>query len=270
VTKARRSAKGVRGSVRIGFANKMKARPISRALSALLVASLLAGAVGSGRTLIAQSARSAADDVQQTIDAARKEIERYRTAGGAAGVSDHPAVKWDAALWAYRDRYPHTDAAAMATVEAIRQLVREELWDRAHVRVESLDASDAAWERVASVLYEEGIARKDFSYTSATLTQVAASTTTPTIKSAALLVLGRMHRRQGDLGAATRTLEEVKTAAPGSPSAEEADGLIYEIAHLSVGLAAPPISGKPRNGRGLVSLETFHGKPVVLVFWAST
>ena len=57
---------------------------------------------------------------------------------------------------------------------------------------------------------------------------------------------------------------------PGTPQAEEADGLIYEITYLSVGLRAPAISGKPRNARRAITLDSFRGKPIVLVFWAST
>ena len=79
-----------------------------------------------------------------------------------------------------------------------------------------------------------------------------------------------MHRRQGDLPAARRTLEEARAAAPGTPQAEEAEGLIYEIKFLSAGLPAPAIAGKPRNARRAISLDSFRGKPVILVFWAST
>jgi hypothetical protein len=201
---------------------------------------------------------------------ARKDIDAYKTAVGAADAADHPAIKWNAALWQVHDRAPQTEAGAVAAVEAVRLLIRAELWDRAHARVESLAADDRAWERVPAVIYEEGVARKSFEYTIATLAQTAGATKTPSIKSAALLVIGRVHRRQGDLPAATRTLEEARAAAPGTPQAEEADGLIYQIVHLSVGLPAPAIAGKPRNARRAITLDAFRGKPIVLVFWAST
>ena len=84
------------------------------------------------------------------------------------------------------------------------------------------------------------------------------------------VVIGRVHRRQGDLPSATRVLQDARAAAPGTPRAEEADGLIYEIEHLSVGLPAPAIAGKPRNARRAITLDSFRGKPIVLVFWAST
>lgn len=217
----------------------------------------------------APGAAVAVTEVRQMVTEARKDIENYGTAGGA-GAADHPAIKWNAALWQVHDRAPQTEAGAIAAVEAIRLLIRAELWDRAHARVESLAVDDQAWERVPSALYDEGIARKSFEYTIATLSQTAAATKTASIQSAALIVIGRVHRRQGDLPAATHSLEDARATAPGTPQADEADGLIYEIEHLSIGLPAPAIAGTPRNARRAITLDSFRGKPIVLVFWAST
>ena len=114
------------------------------------------------------------------------------------------------------------------------------------------------------------VARKDLAYTVEKLSHAAASTTSAPIRAAALLTLGRAQRRLGDNTAATRTLEAARSAAPGTLSAAQAEGLIYEIAYLSIGLPAPAISGKPRNDRHVVDLAAFRGKPIVLVFWAST
>jgi hypothetical protein len=210
------------------------------------------------------------DDVRQMAADARKEIETYKAAGGPPGTAEHPANKWSAALWQIHERAPKSDAGVSAAVETIRLLVRAELWDRAHERVEAVDVDNAAWERLPSAIYEEGVARKSFDYTIATLSRTAAATKTPSIKSAALIAIGRVHRRQGDLPAATRSFDEARAAAPGTPQAEEAEGLIYEIKYLSVGLPAPAIAGKPRNARRAISLDSYRGKPVVLVFWGST
>ena len=254
----------------------MNIRPLSPALSGLLYAAIVAAGVGQGRTAAGQTAQpapspaAAVSDVRQMVADARQEIDSYRTAGGAAGAADHPAIKWGAAMWQVHERAPTREAGALAAVEAIRLLNRAELWDRAHARVASLDLNDPAWERVPTALYEDGIARKSFDDTIATLARTAASTKTAANKAAALVAIGRVHRRQGDLPAATRSLQEARAAAPGTPQAEEADGLIYEIQHLSVGLPAPAISGKPRNARRAITLDSFRGKPVVLVFWAST
>ena len=199
----------------------------------------------------------------------RKEIDTYKAAGGAPESADHPALKWNAALWQIHERSPQSDAGALAAAEAIWLLNRAALWDRADARVESLGFDDPAWERVAAAVYSAGIANKDLPSAIGKLSRAAESTTKPSIKSAALLALGRAYRRQGDNDAAVRSLEAAKAAAPGTPPAEEADGLLYEIAHLSVGLPAPAISAKARNGR-TVSLAALRGKPVVLVFWGTT
>jgi hypothetical protein len=208
-------------------------------------------------------------EVRQTVAAARKALDAYAASGGKAGAPDHPALTWEAMLWAYRDKYPGTGAAAIASAEAVRVLFRAELWDRAHARAGSVGVDDQAWERLATVIYEEGIARKDLPYTIETVSRVERSTTRALNKAAALVVIGRAYRRQGDKEAATRALEAAKAAAPDSLYADEAVGLIYEIAHLSVGLPAPAIDGTTRDGRR-VTLADFRGKPVVLVFWGTT
>jgi hypothetical protein len=236
----------------------------------LLFAALMAAAASSGRAVFAQAVVDAnVAEVRQTLDAARKAVDAYTKAGGRAGTAEHPAIKWDSALWAYRDRYPGTDAAAIGSAGAVRLLVRAELWERAHARIDSLAADDLAWPRVAPVVYQEGIARKDLPYVIERLSGVAASTSNASIKAPVLVVVARAYRRQGDKDAATRALEAARVAAPGTPVAEEADGLLYEIAHLSVGVPAPSISGTARNGRA-ISLAALRGKPVVLVFWGTT
>jgi hypothetical protein len=225
----------------------------------LFSAAIVAIFASPGRTVLAQAAADfGVAEVRQTLDSARKDVEAYTTAGGRAGTPEHPAIKWDPVLWAYRDRYPGTDAAAIGSAEAVRLLVRAELWDRARARVDSLAADDSAWPRVAPVVYSEGIARKDLPYAIEKLSRIAAATSNGSIKAPVLVVVARAYRRQGDKDAAIRALEAAKAAAPGTPFAEEADGLLYEIAHLSVGLAAPPISGTARNGRA-ISLAALRG-----------
>lgn len=234
-----------------------------------VIVGIMAGGLTS-RGIHAQSGQTpAVAEVRKTVDVARKQIESYRKAGGAAGAADHPAIKWDAVLWAHRAAYPRSEAAALASAEAVRLLVRAELWDRAHARIASLEFDDPAWERLATVIYEEGIARQDLPYTIDTLSRAAAATTIPATKSSIFVVLGRAYRRFGDNAAATRALEAAKSAAPGTRYAEEADGLLYEIKYLSIGLPAPPVSGETRNGRA-IDLAALRGRPVVLVFWGTT
>jgi hypothetical protein len=120
-----------------------------------------------------------------------------------------------------------------------------------------------------AVIYEAGIARKELPATIDRLTRAVAATSNPRIKSSALIVIGRAHRRQGNAEAAAQSFEAAKQAAPGTPFAEDAAGLLYEVRYLSVGLPAPRITGKARSGEA-VTLEGFRGKAVVLVFWGTT
>lgn len=233
-------------------------------------AAIACGLIGFASMVSAQPPVSpAVTEVRTLLDAARKAVDAYKTAGGAAAAANHPAIEWDAKLWEARDRHRGTDAAALAGVEAIRLLVRAELWERAHARIASIPFDDPAWTRLAIPVYDEGIARKDLPYTIETLSRVAASTTTPSIKAAVLVVVGRAQRRAGDFAAAITALEAAKAAAPGSLHAEEAEGILYEIKYLRPGLPAPAVAGKARSGAA-IDLAALRGKAVVLVFWGST
>jgi hypothetical protein len=57
-------------------------------------------------------------------------------------------------------------------------------------RIASLDFDDPAWERLATPIYEDGIARQDLPYTIDTLSRAAGATTNPASRSSILLVLG--------------------------------------------------------------------------------
>ena len=215
-----------------------------------------------------QPARDPLAAVRQMVADAREEIEAFEKSNPSAG-SQHPAVKWDNALWAIHEREPRTDAGARAAVEAVRLLTQAEMWPRADARVESLTLDDPAWEGLPWVLYEAGIKRKDLPSVITRLSRVAEAAPKPTTKAAALMIIGRAYRRQGDLAAATRSLEASRSAAPASSYAEESKGIIYEIEHLSPGQPAPAISSTARNGRAF-SLADMRGKPAVLVFWGTT
>ena len=239
-----------------------------RALSSLLISVLVAIPAGSASAQPTPTGSTVAD-VRSTLTAARAEIDAFLAAGGKDGASDHPAVKWHSTLWAYRERNPGTEAAVVATAEAIQLLLRAELSDQAHAKLDSLSADDLAWVRLSGYLYYEASWRKDYSYLVNRLSDVSARTNDATVKSAALLALGRAHRRQGDVPLAIKTLESARDAAPESAPANEADGLLYDIAHLSLGMQAPAFSGTTPDGR-TVTLDSFRGKAVALVFWAST
>src|SRR5690349_15547536 len=75
--------------------------------------------------------------VGKMVTDARNEIEAFEKSKPVPGAQ-HPAVKWDAALWAVHEREPQTEAGARAAVEAIKLLTQADLWSRADARVESL------------------------------------------------------------------------------------------------------------------------------------
>ena len=139
---------------------------------------------------------------------------------------------------------PSAQQSANPTVDEVRRLVRAGQWESAHARVDALDPDDPAWIRLPAVIYEEGIARNDLPATIERLSRAAAATTTPAIKAAALVIVGRAYRRQGDKAAATQALEAATAAAPGPRYAEEARTHLRDRAPR-VGLPAPPVSGKP-------------------------
>jgi hypothetical protein len=240
-----------------------------RALSTLLISVLVAIPAGSASAQPPPSAGSTVADVRSTLTAARAEIDAFLAAGGKNGASDHPAVKWHSTLWAYRERSPGTEAAAVATAEAIQLLLRADLRDQAHAKADSLGADDLAWVRLSEYLYYEASFWKDYAYLVNRLSDVSARTHDATVKSVALVALGRGYRRQGDMPLAVKTLELARAAAPESAAANEADGLLYDIAHLSLGMQAPAFSGTTPDGR-TVTLDSLRGKAVAIVFWGST
>jgi len=167
---------------------------------------------------------------------------------------------------------PQAPAPAHApgtTVDTVRALVTAERWDEMDARIQQIEVDDPAWPRLASVVYQAGIARNDLPWVIERLSHVAATTTNTSIKASTLIIVARAYRRLDNRDAATRALETAKAAAPGTPYAEEAAGLIYEVEHLSVGMPAPAFVAKARKG-STVNLAQLRGKPVVLVFWGTT
>jgi hypothetical protein len=219
---------------------------------------------------VAQSAPSpTVAEVRAAVAAARKATDGYKPLAAGAAADSHPALEWESRLWAFRERAPQSEAGALAAVETVWLLVRAELWDRVHARIASIGYDDPAWIRLAGAIYSEGNERNDTRYAIDALSRAAAATTSPTINAAVLVTLGRAHRRAADFDAAIRVLEAAKAAAPGTPQAEDAEGLLYEITYLRPGLPAPAVAGRTRN-KGAVDLASLRGMAVVLVFWGST
>ncbi len=208
-------------------------------------------------------------EVRKTLEQAQGEIAAFRNAGGKAGADDHPARKWSAALWDYRQRNPGTDAAGLAAAEAIHLLVHAERFAEVESLAESLEASDPGWERLPNFLLEAANLRKDYGYLLRKLDWLAQNSMSPKAQAAALFARGRALRQQGDAAGAAAAFEKLRRDYPAAPQAQEAANLLYEMSNLGLGKAAPEVAARTRAGKA-VTLAGFRGQAVALIFWSST
>jgi hypothetical protein len=80
--------------------------------------------------------------VKALIEQAKKEEEQFSKSGVQATDAKHPNLKWSATLWQYRRKHPGTSATALATAEALRQLVRADRVSEMQERVDTLKLSE--------------------------------------------------------------------------------------------------------------------------------
>jgi hypothetical protein len=95
---------------------------------------------------------------------AQREIETFRKGGGKNDDPQHPAAKWVATLWEFREQNPGTRATGRATSEAIHLLVHADRFAEVTQRADLLVPDDSAWEFLPSVLVEAANLQKDHSY----------------------------------------------------------------------------------------------------------
>ena len=236
------------------------------ALFAVVVS--LAGAALAQEPGPSQSDAPALREVRATVEQAQKEITAFREGGGKNDDPTHPAVKWLAVLWDYRQKYPDSEASAIATFEALHFLFHAGRGEEVLTRMDSLAFDDTAWDRLPSVLNELANEKKDTSLLTSRLERVLSQSTKAKNRAAAALGMGRA-LRQTDATRARALLERAVKESPDSPAAREANNLIYEVANLSVGKPAPAFAAKAWKGEK-VALEGYKNQALVLVFWAST
>jgi thiol-disulfide isomerase/thioredoxin len=75
-------------------------------------------------------------------------------------------------------------------------------------------------------------------------------------------------REEGDAAAARAAYEEIVRLHPGTWSAKEAAGALYEMENLAVGMTAPDFAATDLRGAP-VSLKSLRGRVVLLDFWAT-
>ena len=119
-------------------------------------------------------------------------------------------------------------------------------------------------ERVATGLeYSQGMYGADFCRE--ILVSIEENSPHPGAKAAALFVRG-LHAMRKDAKDAKALLERVQKEFPQTPYARRAEGSLFEVNNLQVGLKAPDIEGTDANGKS-VRISQFRGKVVVLDFW---
>ncbi len=158
------------------------------------------------------------------------------------------------------------------------------LLDRFEILVKRFPHSEVivyALESVPFVYQESGQASQWTKW----LDRLAIKTENAEAKFSSLLAAGRIHMAAGENNAATMALKKLQAVTakamadikPGSDKDEAlyaadyqklAKGLIYELEHLQVGMAAPTFSTKTVDGKE-ISLKSLRGKVVLLDFWAT-
>jgi hypothetical protein len=73
-------------------------------------------------------------------------------------------------------------------------------------------------------------------------------------------------KRDADVRRATELFRSIVKDAPSTASAKSAEGYLFEIDHLQVGMVAPDFEGRDVDDRP-VKLSQFRGQVVVLDFW---
>ncbi len=234
--------------------------------------SLAAGALGvparaSGVTRQEVTETEALARVQQVVRSAQSSLARYRRAGGEAGGKDHPGAEWAQRVWAMRDQSPG-EASAVAAAEALRLWGQAGRWQEVATRVRGLEIDDGAWRRVFLVLEDQSRTTGDSSLLREQGDRALAAWPDADRRAGLHSLLGRVAQSAGDLVAARGHYDAVRSEAPGSELAAEAEGHLYELTELQPGQPAPSFEGTARDG-STVSLEALRGHPVLILFWAS-
>lgn len=97
---------------------------------------------------------------------------------------------------------------------------------------------------------------------------IAESAKRKSIRLAALTSMGQVFMKSGNAVQAKATFEKIVRLAPKTDLSQRAEGLIYELEHLQVGMAAPSFTVKTLEGKD-ISLHSLRGKTVLLNFWAT-
>ena len=233
-----------------------------------LLLALFAGSVWAQQTSAASTDQEL-KQVEQLIEQARKEIQQFQKDGGKTSDPNHPATKWAAVLWEYRERHAGTPAAAKAASEAVHFLVHADRVPAAVAKADTVKPDDPTWEQLIGILFEAASIQKDYEFFVRKTQSLLRNGVEEKLKPSLHFSLGRAYWQQGDFQKAKEAFQTVLERAPGSSLAKQAEGSLYELTQLAPGRLAPPFEARERNG-SLISLAAYRGKAVLLIFWATT
>ncbi len=244
---------------------------LNRFTGGLLCAAATAVVLSAG--IVAQQAPSnAADPVtraEELTGQALEAMEKFMAAGGKNGDPDHPGREWAAKLWAFREKYIGSEAAAIVTGEAVHQLVHAGAIEEAWQRAASLPAKDPAWERVIRVLYEGAELYDGYAAFARQASKLLEKQFPDELAAELHHTTGMAYQKleQWD-SAASEFRAASRLAKPGSRLARQVEALLIEVEKLRPGLRAPGFTAHTMDGAE-ISLAEYRGRPVLLVFWAS-
>ncbi|MGH9842598.1 MAG: redoxin domain-containing protein [Blastocatellia bacterium] len=244
----------------------------SRNILSLFAGCALVLALLTATTRAQEQPKPAADPelerVKKLTQDAWEEAQQFLKGGNKESDAAYPGRKWAVTLWEYGAEHPGTPAAAHATGEALHFLAHAGLHDELAAKADSLKADDPAWRRLVSVLLESAERSKDYAYAIRKLTWLTQNTADKKLQARAQFSLGQAWWKKGDNDLAKAAFRQLIADQPGSASAKEAEGNLFEMESLNVGQPAPQFAFKGANGAP-VSLAGYKGKVVLLNFWAS-
>ena len=99
------------------------------------------------------------------------------------------------------------------------------------------------------------------------LDRIARSTKSTELKSSALFATGLLHMNSDKLPLAKKAFQRVVELKTDDESVRLANGFVFEIGHLQLGMTAPDFTAKTLDGKD-ITLKSLRGKVVLLDFWA--
>jgi hypothetical protein len=217
----------------------------------------------------AQNQEATIDEIYRLAQEAREEVAAFREQGGRNSDPNHPVLKWSRELWSLHQKHRGTRAGSLAATQAIRLLVSFERISEAAACADKLAPGDSAWLQVAPLFLEAGSRGYDPVYLKTKLRKLIADPSAEALRPGFYYYLGLAHERAGEDEAGMAAFESVLKLYPESSWAKYAREGVEELSVVGIGKPAPAIEAQTRDG-SRITLESYRGRAVLLIFWAST